>query len=64
MSLTDGWREDRVRLLELDVSAQFAEVQRQAEVAIALWGRVDVLVNNAGTVERGFGPPEELGCVC
>ena len=63
-SLVDEWRrEDRLRLLELDVSAPFAEVQRQVEAAIAVWGRVDVLVNNAGTVGRAFGPSEELGCV-
>jgi len=45
------------------VSAPFAEVQRQAEKAIALWGRVDVLVNNAGSVGCKFGPSEELGYV-
>jgi len=45
------------------VSAPFAEVQRRAEAAIAVWGRVDVVVNNAGTVGREFGPSEELGCV-
>lgn len=64
LSLSDEWGtrgEDRLRLLELDVSAPFAEVQRQAEAAIAFWGRVDVLVNNAGTVGREFGPSEELG---
>ena len=59
----EGEGEDSLRLLELDVSAPFAEVQRQAEAAIAVWGRVDVLVNNAGTVGREFGPSEELGCV-
>ena len=63
LSLTDEWGKDRLRLLELDVSAPFAQVQRQAEAAIELWGRVDVLVNNAGTVGREFGPSEELGCV-
>jgi NAD(P)-dependent dehydrogenase (short-subunit alcohol dehydrogenase family) len=63
LSLVRGEREDRLRLLELDVSAPFAEVQRQVEAAIAMWGRVDVLVNNAGTVGRAFGPSEELGCV-
>jgi NAD(P)-dependent dehydrogenase (short-subunit alcohol dehydrogenase family) len=66
LSLVDEWRggrEDRLRLLELDVSAPFAEVQRQVEAAIAMWGRVDVLVNNAGTVGRAFGPSEALGCV-
>jgi len=62
LSLTEEWGEDRVRLLELDVSAPFAQVQRLAEAAIELWGRVDVLVNNAGTVGRECGPAEELGC--
>ncbi|KAI9453178.1 NAD-P-binding protein [Russula earlei] len=52
---------ERLRLLPLDVGAPFAEVQRQADEAIALWGRIDVLVNNAGTVGREFGPSEELG---
>jgi NAD(P)-dependent dehydrogenase (short-subunit alcohol dehydrogenase family) len=55
--------DERLRLLELDVSAPFEEVQRQAEAAIALWGRVDVVVNNAGFVGDEIGPSEELGCV-
>jgi NAD(P)-dependent dehydrogenase (short-subunit alcohol dehydrogenase family) len=59
----DAGDEDRLRVLPLDVCAPFAEVQMQAEAAIALWGRIDVLVNNAGSVGREFGPSEELGYV-
>ncbi|KAI0260725.1 hypothetical protein BC834DRAFT_925723 [Gloeopeniophorella convolvens] len=53
--------QSRLRLAPLDVCAPSAEVQRQAEAATAIWGRVDVLVNNAGFVGFEFGPSEELG---
>eukprot|EP00118_Oscarella_pearsei_P002992 m.12526 g.12526 ORF g.12526 m.12526 type:complete len:301 (+) comp24112_c0_seq2:12-914(+) len=37
--------------LPLDVS-DFKEVQRQAEKALSLFGRVDILINNAGVSQR------------
>jgi NADP-dependent 3-hydroxy acid dehydrogenase YdfG len=39
---------DRLRLLELDITSGFDVLSRVAEAAIEVWGRVDVLVNNAG----------------
>jgi NAD(P)-dependent dehydrogenase (short-subunit alcohol dehydrogenase family) len=48
--------------LTLDVTASPDELKAAMELAIARWGRVDVLVNNAG-----FGdviPSEECRCAC
>jgi len=36
-----------------------AEIQRCLEEALTIWGRIDVLVNNAGTIT--YGASEELG---
>ncbi|KAF7794087.1 hypothetical protein EIP86_005217 [Pleurotus ostreatoroseus] len=47
------------KVLCLDVTSSFDEIQKVADQALALWGRVDVVVNNAG-----FGAPgiaEEAG---
>ena len=51
----------RLRVLALDVSAPFAEIKRQVDIAIEFWGRLDVVVNNAGTAI--FGTTEEMGSV-
>ncbi|KAL4738083.1 hypothetical protein BDV11DRAFT_216243 [Aspergillus similis] len=40
--------------LELDVTASQKELNEKAEEAIQVFGRVDVLVNNAGFVKFGF----------
>ncbi|KAI0318909.1 NAD-P-binding protein [Amylostereum chailletii] len=58
-SLSDAER-SRIHVLQLDVTAPFEEIQEVTKAAIARWGRVDVLVNNAG-VNLGLGPSEELG---
>lgn len=39
--------------LQLDVTAAQDELDRRAEEAIAIYGRIDVLVNNAGYVQFG-----------
>jgi NAD(P)-dependent dehydrogenase (short-subunit alcohol dehydrogenase family) len=44
-------------VLELDVTAQLADLKTIADKATALHGRVDVVVNNAGYIE--FGALEE-----
>ena len=51
----------RLRVLALDVTAPVADIQRQVDSAICVWGRIDVLVNNAGIAT--FGATEEIGSV-
>ena len=50
---------ERMRFLALDVTSPMAEIQQCLDEALAIWGRIDVLVNNAGTIT--FGASEELG---
>ena len=45
--------------MQLDVTADFKTIQAKAHEAISLWGRVDVLVNNAGAGMLGIS--EEIG---
>ena len=51
----------RLRFLTLDVTSPFGEIKKCIDEALAMWGRIDVLVNNAGRVT--YGASEELGCV-
>jgi NADP-dependent 3-hydroxy acid dehydrogenase YdfG len=48
-------------VLQLDVTDTFDNLSDKAKVAVAMWGRVDVLVNNAG--HGLLGIIEEAGCV-
>jgi NADP-dependent 3-hydroxy acid dehydrogenase YdfG len=45
--------------LQLDVTASQDELNRKVKEAIGIYGRIDVLVNNAGYV--GVGTLEEVG---
>ncbi|KIJ56035.1 hypothetical protein M422DRAFT_23474 [Sphaerobolus stellatus SS14] len=36
------------RVLQLDVTDEYAKLKERAEEAVTIWGRVDVVVNNAG----------------
>ncbi|KIP06314.1 hypothetical protein PHLGIDRAFT_119106 [Phlebiopsis gigantea 11061_1 CR5-6] len=47
------------RTLQLDVTDEFPAIQAVAKAAVDVWGRVDVLVNNAGLGTAGIS--EELG---
>ncbi|TFK50503.1 NAD(P)-binding protein [Heliocybe sulcata] len=40
--------QDRLRFLQLDVTCPFDSIKGTVEEAVAIWGRIDVLVNNAG----------------
>ncbi|KAI0048417.1 NAD(P)-binding protein [Auriscalpium vulgare] len=58
-SVSDGERA-RLRVMQLDVAAPYAEIAHVAQEAVAVWGRVDVVVCNAGV--GGFrGVSEEFG---
>jgi NAD(P)-dependent dehydrogenase (short-subunit alcohol dehydrogenase family) len=50
---------ERLRFLALDVTSPMAEIQKCMDEALGIWGRIDVLVNNAGTAT--YGASEELG---
>ncbi|KAJ7445656.1 hypothetical protein FB451DRAFT_1148737 [Mycena latifolia] len=52
-------RTDRIRLLQLDVTAGAPALKDIIAAAIAFWGRIDVLVNNAGCGAKGL--VEEAG---
>ena len=47
--------------MELDVTSDAQTLQKKADEAFAAFGRLDVLVNNAGYA--GLGVSEEAGCV-
>ncbi|KAI0312669.1 NAD-P-binding protein [Amylostereum chailletii] len=49
----------RIHVLHLDVTAAFSDIHDVITKAVARWGRVDVVVNNAGIARSG--PSEELG---
>jgi NAD(P)-dependent dehydrogenase (short-subunit alcohol dehydrogenase family) len=51
----------RLRFLTLDVTSPIGEIKERMDEALAIWGRIDVLVNNAGRLT--YGASEELGCV-
>lgn len=53
-------KEAGAAVLELDVTAPQEELNEKAQEAWAIYGHVDVLVNNAGYVEVGI--LEELEC--
>lgn len=48
-----------VATLQLDVGASQEELNSKAQEAISIYGKIDVLVNNAGYVH--FGTIEETG---
>jgi len=49
----------RLRFLTLDVTSPTGEIKERMDEALAIWGRIDVLVNNAGRLT--YGASEELG---
>ena len=51
-ALLNSRRADSAEFLELDYALDEAHIQNVAEQAVARWGRVDVLVNNASAFGR------------
>lgn len=51
----------RVHVLVFDLADTHENIQKLAAKAAGLWGRIDVLVNNAGVAPKSL--LEELGCV-
>ncbi|KAI0349880.1 NAD-P-binding protein [Trametes cingulata] len=49
----------RIVILELDITSPLVVLQDVVKQAVDHWGRIDVLVNNAG-IGGGVGPSEEL----
>ncbi|KAJ7266870.1 hypothetical protein B0H12DRAFT_1098518 [Mycena haematopus] len=45
---------DNLRLLQLDVTAGQTLLECKMKEAVAIWGRIDVLVNNAGSCHLGL----------
>ena len=60
--LQDLPKNDRLRVLQLDVTAKPSALKLIAKEAVQIFGRVDVLVNNAGLIDT-IGPGKELGSV-
>ena len=50
---------DRCKLLQLDVTSPFPTIRQAAADAVKIWGRIDVLVHNAGAGMLGI--VEEVG---
>ena len=50
----------RIHVVELDVTSDSPTLEALASKAVEKWGRVDVLVNNAG-IGGEVGASEELG---
>lgn len=53
-------KEAGARPLVLSLDSSDEVIQKAAEEAIQIYGHVDVLVNNAGTNNPGYGPVEEV----
>ncbi|KAH9022792.1 NAD-P-binding protein [Lactarius hengduanensis] len=49
----------KLRFLTLDVTSPMVEIKQRVDEALAIWGRIDVVVNNAGRITYGLS--EELG---
>jgi NADP-dependent 3-hydroxy acid dehydrogenase YdfG len=50
---------DNCKTIQLDVTDEFEVIQARVKEAVNIWGRVDVLVNNAGIGSAGIS--EETG---
>lgn len=57
--IQDFPKSDKIRLLELDLTWDAQKIKAKIDDAVAFFGRVDVLVNNAGAGFKGIS--EELG---
>ena len=47
-------KETGAAIIDLDVTAPQAELDVKIQKAIAIYGKIDVLINNAGYIQFGF----------
>lgn len=47
-------KETGATILDLDVTAPAADIKAKMEEAIAIYGKIDVLINNAGYLQMGL----------
>lgn len=52
-TLQDFSQQENVKLLQLDVTSPQSILDQKANEAIGVFGRIDVVVNNAGYVQSG-----------
>lgn len=55
----DSLPSDHLHVFKLDLGDSYDEIQKKVDESVTVWGRVDVLVNNAATVM--LGTLEEAG---
>jgi NAD(P)-dependent dehydrogenase (short-subunit alcohol dehydrogenase family) len=60
-TIQDFPKSDNIRLLQLDLDWDWEKIEAVVKEAAAIWGRIDVLTNNAGYGQKGL--IEEIGSV-
>lgn len=59
LKIQDLPESENLRLLHLDLDWNTQAIKAKVDEALAFWGQIDVLVNNAGFGKKGIA--EELG---
>jgi NAD(P)-dependent dehydrogenase (short-subunit alcohol dehydrogenase family) len=61
LNTEDQLKEENLEFIQLDLDWDTEQIQRTVTDAVGIWGRIDVLVNNAGYSHKGLA--EEVGYV-